>query len=103
MRPRPACPLPVSEPEAPCKTPRRDEPPALLTLEAARSEAARCLSLNECRGCEVCQLMCPDQAIRKDPVTHQPIIDLAYCKGCGLCAHLCPKGAIIMILEQKPD
>lgn len=71
-----------------------------MTLEQAMTEACRCLSLNRCEGCEVCVLMCPDQAIIKDPETQKASINLGYCKGCGLCAHLCPKGAITMIAEQ---
>jgi len=71
-----------------------------MTAEEAMAEARRCLSLNQCEGCEVCVLMCPDQAISKDPETQKAVIDLRYCKGCGLCAHLCPKGAITMVPEQ---
>lgn len=71
-----------------------------MTLEEACQEAARCLSLSACDGCEVCQLICPDQAITKDPQTNKPVIDHKYCKACGLCAHLCPKGAIEMVPEQ---
>jgi 2-oxoacid:acceptor oxidoreductase delta subunit (pyruvate/2-ketoisovalerate family) len=103
MRARPSCPLPQSEEARPCKGTRRTEPLPPMTLQEAQAEAARCLSLSSCEGCEVCQLACPDQAILKDPVTHRPEIDLRYCKGCGLCAHLCPKGAIIMVLEQQVD
>ena len=91
MRTRPLCPLPESKPRA----------PSSFTPEQAREEATRCLSLNVCQGCEVCQLICPDQAISKDKMTDQPVIDLRYCKGCGLCAHLCPKGAITMVLEHQ--
>lgn len=45
-------------------------------------------------------LICPDQAITKDPVSGRPVIDLHYCKGCGLCVHLCPRGAITMVSER---
>jgi 2-oxoacid:acceptor oxidoreductase delta subunit (pyruvate/2-ketoisovalerate family) len=71
-----------------------------MTREEAMAEALRCLSLVACEGCEVCVLICPDQAITKDPQTQKAVIDLRYCKGCGLCAHLCPKGAITMVPEQ---
>jgi pyruvate ferredoxin oxidoreductase delta subunit len=71
-----------------------------MTVEEAMAEARRCLWLNACAGCEVCVLMCPDQAITKDPETQKAVIDLRYCKGCGLCAHLCPKHAITMIPEE---
>lgn len=95
MRKTPPCPLPEeTRPAPPC-------PP--LDAESAKAEAARCLSTRPCQGCEICQLMCPDQAITKDDATHEPVIDLNYCKGCGLCAHFCPKGAITMEPEQAGD
>ncbi len=95
MIPRPECPLPEAGPPA-----RAAHGPAELTLEEAMAEAARCLSTHPCRGCELCQLLCPDLAITKDPDSGRPVIDLAYCKGCGLCAQVCPKGAISMVVER---
>lgn len=92
MRPRPPCPLPEPRPSA-------DEAPEEMTLEQAMAEAARCLSLHACVGCELCGLLCPDQAITHDPDNGRPVIDLAYCKGCGLCAYICPKGALSMVAE----
>ncbi|RJR36021.1 MAG: 4Fe-4S dicluster domain-containing protein [Desulfobacteraceae bacterium] len=77
-----------------------DAPPPPMTAEEAMAEACRCLSLNQCEGCEACRLICPDQAITKDADTQRPVIDLRYCKGCGLCAHVCPKDAIVMVTEQ---
>jgi Pyruvate/2-oxoacid:ferredoxin oxidoreductase delta subunit len=97
----PPCPLPEREEGEKKSTRRRASSlPRAMTREEARSEAARCLSLRVCEGCEVCELICPDQAITRDPVTGHPVIDLSLCKGCGLCAHFCPKGAIAMVLEQ---
>jgi Pyruvate/2-oxoacid:ferredoxin oxidoreductase delta subunit len=69
------------------------------TREEARQEASRCLATLECRFCNVCELLCPDQCITRDPRTGHILIDLNHCKGCGLCAHYCPKGAIHMELE----
>jgi len=94
MRKRPACPLP--EPGSPIS---RAEGP-ILDPEEARREAASCLFLQACQGCEVCELICPDQAITRHPETGRPEVDLTFCKGCGLCAHFCPKGAIRMVLEM---
>lgn len=94
MIPRPPCPLPPAAPPLPA--PGSQGPPPAYSLEQAQAEAARCLSLGTCSGCEVCELLCPDQAISRDPLTGQRVIDLSYCKGCGLCAHVCPKGAIVM-------
>ena len=70
------------------------------TPEAAREAAARCLATLECTYCEVCELLCPDQCIRRDPDSGDILIDLKHCKGCGLCVHFCPKGAIRMELER---
>jgi 2-oxoacid:acceptor oxidoreductase delta subunit (pyruvate/2-ketoisovalerate family) len=100
MKRRPACPLPQPDSSQPKEHHPMDEPPGPMTREEAIAEASRCLFLNDCAGCEVCVLMCPDQAITKDPKTQKAAIDLLYCKGCGLCAHLCPKGAIKMVPEQ---
>jgi Pyruvate/2-oxoacid:ferredoxin oxidoreductase delta subunit len=67
--------------------------------EEARAEASRCLATLECLYCNVCETLCPDQCITRDPQTGGILIDLVHCKGCGLCAHYCPKGAIRMELE----
>lgn len=99
MRPRPECPSPRAGAQPLGPAPDRNRPHPPFTPEQAQAEAARCLSLSVCQGCEACQLICPDQAISKDPATGRPVIDLAYCKGCGLCAHVCPKGAIVMEME----
>lgn len=91
---RPPCPLP-EQTDATCT----DEGIERLTLEQAQEEARRCLSLNECRGCQMCVLICPDQAISLDEASGHPVIDLDFCKRCELCAHFCPKGAITMEAE----
>jgi Pyruvate/2-oxoacid:ferredoxin oxidoreductase delta subunit len=69
--------------------------------EEAAEAAKRCLAVYTCTFCEVCQLLCPDQCITRDPKSGAIQIDLDYCKGCGLCAYLCPKGAIQM--EPEPN
>jgi 2-oxoacid:acceptor oxidoreductase delta subunit (pyruvate/2-ketoisovalerate family) len=66
------------------------------SIEETTVAAQRCLAANICTFCEVCQLLCPDQCITRDPETGGIQIDLNYCKGCGLCAQFCPKGAIQM-------
>ncbi len=99
---RPACPLPEETREE-RKPSHTDQPAPPLTREQAMAEAARCLSRHQCTGCEICELLCPDQAICKDPITGRPVIDLTYCKGCGLCAQFCPKGAIKMVQEAEEE
>lgn len=67
--------------------------------ERVTAEASRCLTSQTCTWCEVCQLMCPDLCITRDPDSGHIRIDLDHCKGCGLCAYFCPKGAIRMETE----
>lgn len=76
-------------------------PPGSASRDRASLEAAagRCLSASACTYCEVCQLMCPDLAITRNPETGAIEIDLDFCKGCGLCSHFCPKHAITMEIE----
>ena len=88
---QPPCPLPSQ----PCML-DLDEESTRLTIEEAQAEALRCLSRSICRGCQVCVLICPDQAISFDVSENFPVIDLDFCKCCELCAHFCPKGAITM-------
>ena len=102
MKKAPACPFPEeNESLSHISAAKGDSHAGPMTAEQAQAEVQHCLSLHLCHGCEVCQLICPDQAIIMDPLTQRPAIDLFYCKGCGLCAHLCPKGAITMVLEQE--
>jgi Pyruvate/2-oxoacid:ferredoxin oxidoreductase delta subunit len=65
--------------------------------------AKRCLADHLCTYCEVCQLLCPDQCITRDPDSGDILIDLKHCKGCGLCAHFCPKGAIQLVIEKGDE
>ena len=71
-----------------------------LSKTGAQEAASRCLSTQTCTWCEVCQMICPDLCITRDPHTGQILIDMDHCKGCGLCAFYCPKGAIRMELES---
>ncbi len=71
-----------------------------FTLEEAMAEAQRCARSSPCLCCEVCELLCPDLAITRDPADRRIRIDLDYCKGCGLCAAFCPHGAIRMVVDE---
>ncbi len=75
------------------------EGPEGFSREAAVAAARACLATGDCTFCDVCQLLCPDLAITRDPRGHIQI-DLDYCKGCGLCAYFCPKGAMRMEAER---
>lgn len=97
MIPRPPCPTAAPAPvRQPAAAPDLNHPHPPLSAQEAQAEAARCLALSPCQGCQVCELVCPDQAITRDPASGRPIVDLAFCKGCGLCAHFCPRGALVM-------
>ncbi len=48
-----------------------------------------------CIGCNVCAVICPFEAIRKDE-DNIAQIDEELCKGCGICAARCPTRAITM-------
>ena len=77
-----------------------DEAERSFTLEEAMAEAGRCAAASPCYYCEICELLCPDLAITRDPETRRIRIDLAFCKGCGLCAQFCPHDAIQMVLDE---
>ncbi|BDG04420.1 FAD-dependent oxidoreductase [Anaeromyxobacter oryzae] len=63
--------------------------------DAARAEAARCLSCGSCTGCDVCYLVCPDRAVvRGAPGGYAA--DAERCKGCGICAEECPRGVVTL-------
>ena len=52
-----------------------------------------------CIGCKMCTLICPESCIegeQKNAFT----IDLSFCKGCGMCALICPKKDIVMVKEE---
>lgn len=64
--------------------------------DAARAEAARCLSCGSCTGCDVCFLLCPDSAVVRGPPGGYGV-DRARCKGCGVCVEECPRGAVDLV------
>lgn len=49
----------------------------------------------QCTGCALCALFCPEGAIAR--TDHEIAIDYLYCKGCGICEVVCPvRNAIAM-------
>jgi pyruvate ferredoxin oxidoreductase delta subunit len=54
----------------------------------------------KCAVCFLCQMYCPEAAIRADE-QNQPKIDMRFCKGCGICANECLQGAITMSKEEE--
>ena len=72
-----------------------------FSSDAARAEAARCLSCGSCTGCDVCFMLCPDRAVlRAAPGAYG--VDRDRCKGCGVCAEECPRGAVDLIAAPAP-
>lgn len=68
------------------------------------------LDKNYCRGCQICSLACPKEAIvlQKQTAnvgekTRKPSVDIdvAKCNFCGICDVLCPYGAIRVTLNGK--
>ncbi len=49
------------------------------------------------QSCNLCVLMCPDSAIRREPETEELIFVSNRCKQCGLCAQYCPGGALHIV------
>ena len=50
---------------------------------------------SQCIGCNVCAILCPYQAIKKNEKEIAQV-DEDLCKGCGVCAARCPQNAISM-------
>ncbi len=46
-----------------------------------------------CRGCGICEEVCPQGAIR---VREVAVIDQSRCVGCGICVEECPHGALYL-------
>jgi len=63
---------------------------------SAKAEAQRCFSCGCCTRCGLCQIFCPEGAVRIDPETADYTIYDPHCKGCGICVEECPRGAIRM-------
>jgi heterodisulfide reductase subunit A len=106
---------------APVEKPRLSFEEALDYMEKvekeARFEACRCLSCGPCVeclgdtelcesdkavvdrdlciGCNVCAVVCPVEAIKKDE-DNVAQVNEDLCKGCGICAARCPEQAINM-------
>jgi Pyruvate/2-oxoacid:ferredoxin oxidoreductase delta subunit len=72
---------------------------AVLSIEQALAEAARCFSCGRCTFCDNCFQYCPDMAVRRVAGGYEIAAD--YCKGCGLCVRECPTGSILMQEETK--
>ena len=63
-----------------------------------------------CKGCELCQPVCPKQLIRTSaklndegylPAEFEDIAGADGCNACCLCAQICPDLAITVFREEK--
>ena len=59
------------------------------------------VSEDECTGCWMCYLVCPDGAVYKRD--GRAAVNYRFCKGCGICAHQCPTGAVSMQKESDHE
>lgn len=53
-----------------------------------------------CRGCKVCEKVCPVMAI--EVVDKKAVVDADACRGCANCEQRCPFYAIKIIKREKP-
>ncbi len=58
---------------------------------------------NQCKGCMLCYIYCPENAITLNKDNKIVSIDYDHCKGCGICVQSCKFGAIKMVLEGSDD
>ncbi len=56
--------------------------------------------LEKCTNCLLCEVYCPEGAIRWRPEIGKIEFDYNFCKGCGICAKECPTKAITMKIEH---
>jgi len=68
------------------------------------------LDKNRCIGCEVCQIICPREAIEiikpvkieGERIKHPSIrIDEKKCSFCGMCNAICPVGALTLKINEE--
>ena len=87
---------------APASRGHRDSPPlfAVSTMDSRGNHTGtwsldRPVLTDECTGCAVCALFCPEGAISRNDGSI--VVDYLYCKGCGICEVVCPvRNAIAM-------
>ena len=73
-------------------------PQSVMQMDA-EEEKDRCLSCGNCRDCEFCKDVCPEQAISRisNGETFEYVSDPNKCIGCGICAGVCPCGIWTML------
>lgn len=69
---------------------------SLARLRLIETETLEVYDPRICRQCDEpeCQESCPEEAIRRDPLTGALVLDQALCSGCRMCLEACPYGAI---------
>jgi pyruvate ferredoxin oxidoreductase gamma subunit len=66
-----------------------------LSIHTGSWSLDRPVLTDQCTGCALCALFCPEGAISR--TDHAVEIDYLYCKGCGICEVVCPvRNAIAM-------
>jgi pyruvate ferredoxin oxidoreductase delta subunit len=56
---------------------------------------------DKCIGCKMCEMHCPDAAIKVAQADNKANVDYDYCKGCLICEEICPVKAIRSETEEK--
>jgi 4Fe-4S ferredoxin len=92
----------------------RRESPEGVSLERKMITRHYLLELigSRCVGCEICELVCPQEAIDLQPglvedgqLVRRPTIDMdpAKCNFCGECVVLCPVNALRLTVNGEPE
>lgn len=55
---------------------------------------------NECRGCKICEKVCPVLAIKM--IDKKAVVDENACRGCANCEQRCPFYAVKMVKREEP-
>ncbi len=67
-----------------------------MSEQATELGEERAVKVNEayCSRCAICYALCPYDALRKDPDSHETVLEIEKCQVCGLCYSTCPAKAI---------
>ena len=77
--------------------------PGIRELATLAECGGQCVSCGGCRDCGLCEVLCPQQAIRRQALEGEDyayVVDEGRCIGCGFCAGGCPCG-IWELLENE--
>ena len=74
----------------------------------AKAKGEIIIDIEKCKGCELCTVACPEEAIVlsndiNQKGYHYALKNLDKCNGCASCAIICPEGIITVYrkIEKK--